>query len=163
MESLLIILPLLVSLVFFWVNYQLINIIVTVLKVRKPEKLKICLTKPGRAFYLIITGIYLVVIGGSIYFMTEGLIINPKHSQTAYTALNVATICALVYHYFLARLIFLGHKQMMVGRILLDYRKIKRVSFPRVTKFKFTYGQKDYLTPLIFTDTTELKKAVIRK
>ena len=41
---------------------------------------------------------------------------------------------------------------MMIGKIKLDYRKIKRVSYLKAKKLRFVYGQRTYETPLRFID-----------
>ena len=48
---------------------------------------------------------------------------------------------------------------MMIGKIKLDYRKIKRVTYPKSSKLRFIYGQKSYETSLRFIDDFKLKKA----
>ena len=49
---------------------------------------------------------------------------------------------------------------MMIGKIKLDYRKIKRVTYPKAKKLRFVYGQKSFETSLRFIDDFKLKKAL---
>ena len=58
--------------------------------------------------------------------------------------------------------IFYAQKQVLIGRVLFDYRKIKRVTYPKKTKLRFTYGQKTLETYIRFIDDSILKKSLQR-
>ena len=78
----------------------------------------------------------------------------------AYAPLNILTIVTLAVSILLQQIIYVGHRQMMIGKIKLDYRKIKRVTYPKAKKLRFVYGQKSFETSLRFIDDFKLKKAL---
>ena len=80
--------------------------------------------------------------------------------NSIYTPLNILTIITLGVSILLQQIIYVGHRQMMIGKIKLDYRKIKRVTYPRTKKLRFVYGQKTFETSLRFIDDFKLKKAL---
>ena len=77
-----------------------------------------------------------------------------------YAPLNILTLGTIFFAYTFQKIIFIGHRQMMIGRVQLDYRKIKRVTYPKETKLKFVYGQKTFQTSIRFADDFKLKKAL---
>ncbi len=74
--------------------------------------------------------------------------------------LLIITFVSLITCILLQQIIYVGHRQMMIGKIKLDYRKIKRVTYPKSSKLRFIYGQKSYETSLRFIDDFKLKKAL---
>lgn len=72
--------------------------------------------------------------------------------------LLIITFVSLITCILLQQIIYVGHRQMMIGKIKLDYRKIKRVTYPKSSKLRFIYGQKSYETSLRFIDDFKLKK-----
>ena len=46
--------------------------------------------------------------------------------------------------YSASSLVMIGRKNMMVGRMMIDYRKLKKVNFTYNNKMSFVYAQKDY-------------------
>lgn len=77
-----------------------------------------------------------------------------------YMPLLIITFVSLITCILLQQIIYVGHRQMMIGKIKLDYRKIKRVTYPKSSKLRFIYGQKSYETSLRFIDDFKLKKAL---
>lgn len=161
MKSLLLIFPFLVFLFFLWTNYQIISLIVTYIRLPK-NHYHFCLTLSGKIVYIVTSICYVLAFIGSIAWMVYYIGIKNDLNYGLW-ALNFIVILGIAYNYATHRLILVGKKDMFVGRALLDYRKIKRVSFPRDKRLKFTYGQKDYITGLSFIDKTELKKYIIKK
>ena len=66
--------------------------------------------------------------------------------------LLIITFVSLITCILLQQIIYVGHRQMMIGKIKLDYRKS--------SKLRFIYGQKSYETSLRFIDDFKLKKAL---
>lgn len=155
MDSLLIILPVLVAIALIWFTYTNINYGVTVFRyTRKDKSLKLCLNTIGKAIYAILTIVYIIGLIGGLVFIALNF-----GKDDSYTVLNVITILSIAIGYLYQQVIFVGSKQMLIGRILLDYRKIKRVSFPKRTKMSFAYGMKTFQTSVRFCDDSLLKKA----
>ena len=79
--------------------------------------------------------------------------------DSVYLPLNALTIYSFVFYLMIQWIIFFGQKQVLIGRVLFDYRKIKRVTYPKKTKLRFTYGQKTLETYIRFIDDSILKKS----
>lgn len=74
--------------------------------------------------------------------------------------LNIAAFVCVVFAYFASTLVMIGRKNMMVGRMMIDYRKLKKVNFTYNNKMSFVYAQKDYSFSTRFVDKTELRKII---
>lgn len=155
MDSLLIVLPVLVAVALIWFTYTNLNYGVTVFRyTRKDDSLQLCLNTIGKVIYGVLTIGYIVCLIGGLIFIALNF-----GNDDVYTVLNVITIISIAVGYLYQQVIFVGSKQMLIGRILLDYRKIKRVSFPKKSKMSFAYGMKTFQTSVIFCDESLLKKA----
>ena len=73
--------------------------------------------------------------------------------------LNILTLCSIAYNYLLQYIIYFGTRQVLIGRVIFDYRKIKRVNYPKATKLRFAYGQRTLETNIRFIDDSLLKKS----
>ena len=139
-------LPILVAVILVWITYLVINFVATIIKTKKKDDTMVCgLNMQGKIFYAIIIVIYLVMLVYSVYL-----------------PLNAFTIYSFVFYLMIQWIIFFGQKQVLIGRVLFDYRKIKRVTYPKKTKLRFTYGQKTLETYIRFIDDSILKKSLQR-
>lgn len=153
------VLPFLVFLALLWFTYTNVSFIVTAFRARKSDStLKLCLSNVGKYFYIALTVCYVAILIVCIVFMVLALL-NNKITDL-YTPLNVVTITTMLTVYLYQQIIMVGHRQMMIGKIKLDYRKIKRVTYPKSKKLRFVYGQRTYETSLRFIDDFQLKKAL---
>ena len=144
------VLPFLVFLALLWFTYTNISLAVAMYRAKKDDStLSSCLG---------LTIFYIALFVGSVALMVLALINNKL--DDLYLPLNVLTIGTLAIGFLLQQIILVGHRQMMIGKIKLDYRKIKRVSYPKAKKLRFVYGQRTYETPLRFIDDFKLKKAL---
>ena len=154
------ILPLIVLLALIWLTYLNINFAATIIKTKKKDStLQSCQSKAGNIFYLVLTIIYaLLYLGCLVYsimvYLDSGL------GNDIYMALNIIALFSLFASFMYQQIIYVGHRQMLIGKIILDYRKVKRVNYPKRTKLSFTYGQGQYNTYLWFIDDSKLKKAL---
>ena len=149
-------LPILVAVILVWITYLVINFVATIIKTKKKDDTMVCgLNMQGKIFYAIIIVIYLVMLVYCIYYMITHLLSGDVDS--VYLPLN-----AFVFYLMIQWIIFFGQKQVLIGRVLLDYRKIKRVTYPKKTKLRFTYGQKTLETYIRFIDDSILKKSLQR-
>lgn len=161
MKGLLVILPILVFLVFLWITYTNINLFVTIIRCLKKDKtLECALSTVGKIFYVGLLIIYVACFVGCLYFMIISAM-NNKYNDAS-LPLNIIAIVSLVSGYLFQQVIFIGRRDMLIGKIQLDYRKIKRVNYPKPTTLSFSYGQKSYSTSLRFMDESKMKKALQR-
>lgn len=153
------ILPFLVFVALLWFTYINISYGVKMYWVTKEDHtLTSCLSDFGKYFYIILLIIYIgvFIICSSLMILS---VVN-NNLNRAYTPLNILTIITLVVSVLLQQIIYVGHRQMMIGKIKLDYRKIKRVTYPNTKKLRFVYGQRTFETSLRFIDDFKLKKAL---
>ena len=153
------ILPFLVFLALLWFTYINISYGITMYHAIKDDRtLTSCLSDSGKYFYIVLLIFYIFVFCICLALMILNIIANSIGD--AYTPLNILTIVTLAVSILLQQIIYVGHRQMMIGKIKLDYRKIKRVSYPKAKKLRFVYGQKSFETSLRFIDDFKLKKAL---
>ena len=153
------ILPFLLLLALLWFTYINISYVVTMyLATKEDHTLTSCLSDSGKYFYVILLILYIGIFIICSLVMVLSAVNNNLNS--IYTPLNILTIITLGVSILLQQIIYVGHRQMMIGKIKLDYRKIKRVTYPRTKKLRFVYGQKTFETSLRFIDDFKLKKAL---
>ena len=153
------ILPFLVFLALLWFTYINISYGVTMyLATKEDHTLTSCLSDSGKYFYVILLILYI----GIFIICTSVMVLSAVNNNlnSIYTPLNILTVITLGVSILLQQIIYVGHRQMMIGKIKLDYRKIKRVTYPRTKKLRFVYGQNTFETSLRFIDDFKLKKAL---
>lgn len=124
------ILPFLVFLALLWFTYINISYGVTMyLATKEDHTLTSCLSDSGKYFYVILLILYIGIFIICSLVMVLSAVNNNLNS--IYTPLNILTIITLGVSILLQQIIYVGHRQMMIGKIKLDYRKIKRVTYPR--------------------------------
>lgn len=154
-------LPILVAVVLVWITYLIINFVATIIKTKKKDDTMVCgVNMQGKVFYGVLVVIYLVMFVYCVYFMITHLLSGDVDS--VYLPLNILTIYSFVFYLMIQWIIYFGHRQVLIGRVLFDYRKIKRVTYPKKTKLRFTYGQKTLETYIRFIDDSILKKSLQR-
>lgn len=159
MEAIFGVLPVVVLLVLIWFTYLNISYAITVIRAKKKDStLESCLSTTGTYFYAGLILLYVILLVGA-YISMVILFLN-KEENILYIVLNTITILSLIVSYMIQQIILVGHRQMLIGKIILDYRKIKRVTFPKASKLQFVYGQKKYQTNIWFIDDFKLKKAL---
>ncbi|MCR1960725.1 hypothetical protein CWE04_10655 [Thomasclavelia cocleata] len=159
MNAIVNILPFLVFLALLWFTYINISYGVTMyLATKEDHTLTSCLSDSGKYFYVILLILYIGIFIICSLVMVLSAVNNNLNS--IYTPLNILTVITLGVSILLQQIIYVGHRQMMIGKIKLDYRKIKRVTYPRTKKLRFVYGQKTFETSLRFIDDFKLKKAL---
>ncbi len=147
--------------ILIWFTYTIVNIYVTVIRCRKLDhSLKFCFNTAGKIIYIVLSILYVIGFIGGVSAFIYGLV---KNSSLYYqNGLNVASLLSVIYGYFLSTIVLIGRKNMMVGRMMIDYRKMKKANFNYNHKMSFVYAQKDYSFSTRFVDTTQLKKAISR-
>ena len=158
-EIILSIFSFLLLVIILWFTYSIANIFVTIYRCKKLDhSLRFCFNTGGKFFYGILTLVYVVGFIGGVIAMIYGLINN---QMTVYrNGLNIAAFVCVVFAYFASNLVMVGRKNMMVGRMMIDYRKLKKVNFTYTNKMSFVYAQKDYNFSTRFVDKTELRKII---
>lgn len=158
-EIILSILSFLLLIVIIWFTYTIINILVTMYRCKKADKsLAFCFNTLGKCFYIALAIIYIVGFIGGIIAMVYGLINNAM--DTYRTGLNIAAFVSVVFGYFASSVVLVGKKHMMVGRMMIDYRKLKKVNYTHNNKMSFVYAQHDYNFSTRFVDKTRLRKLI---
>ena len=54
----------------------------------------------------------------------------------------------------------IGKKNLMIGRMVIDYRKLKKVNYNYAHKVSFVYAQGEYNFSTRFVDLTLLRKKI---
>lgn len=132
-------------------------IIGTIKQRRQDNSLEPCMSKVGNIIYGIASVLYVVLWGFSIYYFVILLNIN-SGIITALGAFNGITIYTLVYAMFIQDFIHVGRKKLIMGNRLFEYRRMKKIAYPKKHKASFIYGQKEYIFSTRFVDVTKLKK-----
>ncbi len=160
MDIFLSILPILVTIVFCWLFFVNISLIFSFRKHKQKDKtLTLCINQKGLIFYCILGIIYIGICTIGVFFA----IININSDlATTLAILNISTIATIGVTYFFGQITYIGSRQMIIGKAVLDYRKIKRVTYPKESKVRFIYGQKSYETSLRFLDESRVKQALQR-
>ncbi|MFV0394809.1 MAG: hypothetical protein ACK5LC_10505 [Coprobacillaceae bacterium] len=159
MEAIFGVLPVAVILILIWFVYSNISLAVTIFRAKKKDpSLASCQSRLGTYFYIGLVLVYVILLIISVIFMI--ILYLDKEQNIIYYILNSITIFSFACSYLFQQIIYVGHRQMLIGKILLDYRKIKRVTFPKDSQLQFVYGQKTYHTSLWFVDDFQLKKAL---
>lgn len=161
MEQLAIILPVIVFLAFSWVTFVTLSLFFSIRKAKKTDKtLELALSKNGKIFYGVMLTIQAILFIVSCYFFVTYLSVGNIESASLF--LNILTVFSIGSCYLLNQIIYVGNRQMMIGKVILDYRKVKRVVFDHDKVLRFTYGQRTYQTSLRFVDRDIMKRSLIR-
>lgn len=159
MNQVLIILTFLVGLVGLYFTYMIINVIVTILKSKKRDhSLKFCMSPIGKAFYVGLTVLYFVILIGCIAFIVSTY--NPDKINYISNALSVWAIYSIIYSMQIANIVLVGKKNMLVGRLLIDYRKMKKINFSTNNELTFVFAQKNFKFSTRWADKLLLRKSV---
>lgn len=153
------VLSFLLLIVIVWFTYTIINIIVTMYKCKKADKsLKFCFNTTGKYFYSALFLLYILGFIGGISAMCYGIFSNQINIYR--NGVNIAAFMSVVFGYFLSSIVLIGKKYMMVGRMMIDYRKLKKVNYTVSNKMSFVYAQHDYSFSTRFVDKTKIRKLI---
>ena len=115
----------------------------------------------------ILVAVILVWITYLVINFVATIIKTKKKDDTMVCGLNMQgkifyAIIIVIYLVMLVYCIYYMITHLLSGCVLFDYRKIKRVTYPKKTKLRFTYGQKTLETYIRFIDDSILKKSLQR-
>ena len=152
----------LLLLVFIYFTYQIMTLLVTMLKQRKKEgAMEFCLSSTGKYAYIgMIVG---YVVAWAIFIWTCIVGWQLDSLQWINNGLSVLTIYTLIFSMQLANIILLGKKHMLIGRLLVDYRKMKKVDLNSKREMTFVYAQKTFRFSTRFIDIKKLRATIARK
>lgn len=160
-ELILNVLSFLMLIVLAWFSFTSVNILVTVFKCKRKDKsLKFCFNSGGKIFYIILCIVFPIIYIGGLIAIVYGL--THDNVDMYRIAINVMGLSTLLFSMSVSNVILLGKKELMIGRMLIDYRKMKKVSFGLDDKVTFVFAQKEYSFSTRFTDVTEIRKAIKR-
>lgn len=158
-EILLSIFSVLLILVFAWFTFTIANIFVTIRKCKKLDNsLKFCFNTSGKVVYSLLFVLYIVGTIGGIAAVVYGLMNDNMNFYR--NGINLAAFVSVVFGYMLSSIVLVGRKNMMVGRMMIDYRKLKKVNYTYQNKMSFVYAQHDYNFSTRFVDKTQLRKII---
>lgn len=158
-EIILSIFSFLLLIVILWFTYTTANIFVTIYRCKKLDhSLSFCFNTTGKIVYSLLLIVYVVGFIGGIIAMIYGLFNDSINFYR--NGLNIAAFVSVVFAYFGSTIVMIGRKNMMVGRMMIDYRKLKKVNFTYNNKMSFVYAQKDYSFSTRFVDKTQLRKII---
>lgn len=149
----------LMLIVIVYFTYTIINILVTIFRTKKLDNtLNFCFNTTGKVFYSILTGLYVAAFIGSIGFIIAAILNNNYHWYA--NAVNVWAFMSVLFSYFLSSLVLIGKKNLMIGRMVVDYRKLKKVNYSYNHKVSFVYAQSEYSFSTRFVDLTALRTKI---
>lgn len=158
-ELILNVLSFLMLIVLAWFSFTSVNIMVTIFKAKKKDKsMKFCFNSGGKIFYTILCIVFPIIYIGGLVAIVYGL--THDNVDMYRIAINIMGLTTLLFSMSISNVILLGKKELMVGRMLIDYRKMKKVSFGLDDKVTFVFAQKEYSFSTRFTDITEIRKAI---
>jgi hypothetical protein len=126
---------------------------------KKDQSLKRALSKTGRIILTLEVLIYFTALVISIFLFINQLKLN-NNIMNAISIFNPLTLYTLVFALHIQDVIYLGKKKILIGTSLFEYRRMKKITYPKKNKISFIYGQKQYNVSLFFTDITEFKKKI---
>ncbi len=151
--------PWILLLFFLYFLLLLINSLVIFYKAkRKDPTMEHCLSQRGIICLVLLTVAFLAILIFTIYaFITK---LNKEGIMSAMQNINLIAIFTLVYALEIQNVIMVGKKNILIGNTLFEYRKMKKITYPKGKKLSFVYSQKDIQTSLFFIDVTKLKSAL---
>lgn len=150
------------GIVFIYLTYTILNILVTLIREKKKDKTLIfCFSLKGKIFYIVITVLYFVMIGLGTYMFISGLKNNDV--PVWLNGIVLPTLYTLLFSMQLANIVLIGKKHMMVGRLAIDYRKMKKVDFNYHNEMTFVFSQHNYKFSTRWLDIPILRRAITRR
>jgi hypothetical protein len=158
-ELILNVLTFIMFIILAWFSFMTANIAVTIFRQKKRDKsMKFCFNRGGGIFFIIFTIIFVVgYIGGFIAMIIS---FNTDNLIMLRIAINLLALLTFLYSLAISNVILLGSKEMMIGRMLIDYRKMKKISYGLNGKVTFIYSQKEYTFTTQFTDLQEIRRTL---
>lgn len=151
----------LLLIVIMWFTYSIFNIIATIYRCKKSDKsLKFVFNTKGKVVFSVLAVVYVVGTISGVTMMILGLTGNNMNLYR--NGLNITAFVCVIFGYTGSGVVLVGRKNMMVGRMMIDYRKLKKVNFSYDNKVSFVYAQKDYNFSSRFVDITQLRKIISR-
>lgn len=162
MESFYQFLTFLMILVAIYFTYMIINVYVTILKAKKRDNsLTFALTNTGKIFYICGSILHVIILIGGIAI---AVIYAMKGKPVVYlNAITVIALYSLIYSFQVANITLVGRKSMLVGRMSIDYRKMKKVDLNYHHELSFVYAQKSFKFSTRFVDVPVLRRAISRR
>lgn len=149
-----------VVIILFLVYFSLViwSCVVGTIKQKKQDKsLVSCMSKTGNIVYGVSAFIYLGIWVFSIYAFITAL----RGGLSIFVSLgsfNALTIYTMVFAMFIQDYVHVGRKKLIMGNRLFEYRRMKKVMYPKKHKASFIYGQKEYTFSTRFIDVVKLKQ-----
>lgn len=152
----------LMILIALYFSYMIVNVFYTIFKQKRSDhSMQFCLTPAGKAFYIIMTIIWIVLLIGCI---AVAIIAASADRPVVYlNAMVVLALYTIVYSFQVANITLVGRKSLLVGRMSIDYRKMKKVDLNYHNELSFVYSQKSFKFSTRWVDVPLLRKSVYRR
>lgn len=149
---------LLIFLAYF--TLVLVSYGIGLIKARKADdSIRLALNSKGKLFFGAMTLIYLLLLFNTIRI--EVLIWTSTEITDKLTpalqAPNFLTVFTLIFAIETQDIFFVGKKNVLIGNTMFEFRRMKRLQYPKKNKISFIYGQKEYTYSIRFVDLTDLK------
>ena len=128
---------------------------------RRDATLVLCISKKGKLLAALEIIIYVVALVICIILFINNYRLN-SNLTVAVTTFNPLTVYTLLFAMHIQDIIFVGKKNILIGNKMYEYRRMKKVAFPKKGQLKFVYGQQEVKVSLMFTNITELKKRLAK-
>lgn len=153
--------PWILLLFFLYFLLILINSLVIYAKARRNDStLEHCLSQRGILCLALLTVAYIAIFIFTVYSFVVKL--NKEGFMAAMQNINLVALATLIYALEIQNVILVGKKSILIGNTLFEYRKMKKITYPKGKKLSFVYSQKDVQTSLFFIDVTKLKSALAK-
>lgn len=152
----------------FFIYFALVagSCIYGTIKLRKQDKsMQSCMNTKGNILYGIMTLLFVVSVGGAIYSMVTQLsksAITLEKFLVSLRAFNLTTVYTVIYAMKLQDYVHVSKKYLLMGNRLFEFRRMKKVGYPKKHKCSFIYGQKEYIFSTRFLNITQLKQALAK-
>lgn len=160
------ILPWVLLLFLIYFTLVLISYGVGLIRARKRDNtIHLALNTLGKVFFGALLLFYLIILFNTIRL--EILIWSQPGDletkiQTALQAPNLLTVFTLLFAIETQDIFFIGKKNVLIGNSMFEFRRMKRIQYPKKNKISFIYGQKQYTYSIRFIDISQLKTKVTK-
>ncbi len=143
-------------------TYIYVNILANIFREkRRDDSLVWLLTRSGKVFFIITGILYLVLCLFTISFTLYGF--QHKVYHIACSAMVVLAIYSMLITSQANSIALCGKRNMVIGRMIFDYRKMKKVELNPHHILTFVYAQKAYTYSTRWLDVALLRRAIYRR
>ena len=160
------ILPWILLLFLLYFTLVLISYGIGLIRARKKDNsIRLALNTLGKVFFGALLVLYLIILLNTIRL--EILIWSQPGEletkiQAALQVPNLLTVLTLLFATETQDIFFIGKKNVLIGNSMFEFRRMKRIQYPKKHKISFIYGQKQYTYSIRFVDISQLKMKITK-